>query len=300
MFAEVVRGLGKAVLLTEDDQGSTWARPSDDLQPGDYRVVLPDGRNLAIEVKNHRGLTRPLRMKAADLQGLVRYAELTRTEPRVAIYWSRPGLWFLVDPARFTVTGDKASIDMNTAMAENDMADLGDMMIGMVPPLEFRIDFEETPPYTEFDSHGRRQLSATIRGTSISAGGRRLRARAERRLAFYLLWNGRWPETEHDDFVKGRLKAIRFSFEPEEWRREQGFAILGFYSELIARSFWLRTSEEGVVTRLRAELDPASEGLVIPDDYKSKSLPLWRMRLQPRGGAPPPESKTSKAGAAKD
>jgi hypothetical protein len=53
MFGQVVRALGAVVLLTEEDQGTTWARSSDRIQPGDYRAVLADGRNLSIEVKNH-------------------------------------------------------------------------------------------------------------------------------------------------------------------------------------------------------------------------------------------------------
>lgn len=286
MFAEVVRGLGRAVLLAEEDQGSIWALASDPAQPGDYRVVLPDGRNLSIEVKNHNGLTRPFRMNAADLAAFRRHAALTKSEPRVAIYWTRTGLWFLVDPDRFTVVAGKAKIDMRTAMAENEMADLGDMMVGVVPPLEFRIDFAEVPPFTEFDADGRRLAAATIRGTSIWAGGRRLRRQADRRLAFYLMWNGPWPDTQHDEFKGRRVKAIRFLFEPEEWRREQGFAVVGFLSELIARSFWTRTSTEGSVTRLRAELDPQREGLVIPEDVRPSELGLRLIRLRPRGGEP--------------
>jgi hypothetical protein len=286
MFAEVVRGLGAAVLLSEEDQGMTWSKPSEQARPGDYRVVLPDGRNLSVEVKNHSRLAAPFRMRVADLDALRRYAGLTRSEPKVAIYWTRTGMWFLVDPDRFTVEGDGASIPMTTAMAESEMASLGDAMVGLVPPLEFRIDFEELPPFTELDDQGRREAKAVIRRTSISAGGKQLRSKTDARLAFYLIWNGRWPETQHDDFENDRLKAVRFVFEPQEWQPEQGFAIAGFLSELIARSFWLRTSDEGVVTRLRARLDPRTEGLVIPVDVKISALGLRILRLRPRGGVP--------------
>jgi len=293
MFAEVVRGLGEAVLLAEEDQGTTWARPSEPARPGDYRVVLPDGRNLSIEVKNHRGLTAPFRTRVADLNALLRYADLTKSEPRLAIYWTRTGMWFLVDPDRFTVRGDRASISMTTAMTENEMAALGDMMLGLPPPLEFRLEFEELPPFTEFDPKGKRQLTAVIRGTSISVGGRAVRSTADRRLAFYLMWNGRWPDTQHDEFEGGRLKSVRFAFEPEQWNRDQGFAIAGFLSELIASSFWLRTSTDGTITSLRAQLDPRSEGLEIPDDLKSSALGLRLLRLQPRAGTPLPSEQAN-------
>lgn len=125
------------------------------------------------------------------------------------------------------------------------------------------------------------EVTIQIGGTPISAGGRELTGAAERRLAFYLMWNGKWPETGHDDWEDGRLTHQRFRHEPEDWPRKQGFAIVGFYSELLARSFWLQTSDEGVVTKLTADLDPHRRGFVIPDDYHSDELPLWRMRLQP-------------------
>ena len=67
--------------------------------------------------------------------------------------------------------------------------------------------------------------------------------------------------------------------------------LVGFYSELLACSFWFQTSDEGVVTRLTADLDPHHRGFLIPDDYQSDELPLWRVQLQPRSrhhGAEPP------------
>lgn len=291
MFGQVVRALGAVVLLTEEDQGTTWARRSDRVHPGDYRAVLADGRNLSIEVKNHPvpGVDRPFKMPKANLDGLVRYAALTRSAARVAIYWSGPSLWLLVDPEHFAIRGTKASIDMRVAMAESEMADLGDMMIGTVPPLEFAFkvhEIGERRPTGQDTAEVTIQIDATI----ISAGGRELTGAAERRLAFYLMWNGKWPETAHDDWEDGRLTRQRFRYEPEEWPREQGFAIVGFYSELLARSFWLQTSDEGVVTKLTADLDPHRQGFVIPADYHSDQLPLWRLHLQPRsrsGGASP-------------
>ena len=286
MFGQVVRALGGVVLLTEEDQGLTWARASDQVTPSDYRAVLEDGTNLSIEVKNHQiaGLGPPFRMPKANLAGLVRYAALTNSQPRVAIFWTGPGLWTLVNPEHFVTRGSKATIDMVDAMAENEMASLGDLMIGTIPPLEYILKLHEFGTRRP-TGKGTSEATIQIDGVSMSAGGRELKGAAERRLAFYLMWNGTWPETELDDSENGFLTHHRCRYEPEDWPRKQGFAMLGFYSELFARSFWLRTSEEGVVTRLAAELDPRHQGFVIPDDYHSNELPLWRMRQQPRSKA---------------
>jgi hypothetical protein len=286
MFGQVVRALGGVLMLTEEDQGTTWARASDQVTPSDYRAVLEDGTNLSIEVKNHlfQGLDRPFKMPKANLVGLTRYAALTGSQPRVAIYWTGPGLWTLIDPQHFATRGSKAAIDIQVAMAENEMASLGDMMIGTVPPLEFGLKLHEVGERRP-TGNGTAETTIQIDGVTMSAGGRELKGAAERRLAFYLMWNGKWAETELDDSEDGLLTHHRFRFEPEEWPHEQGFAILGFYSELFARSFWLQTSEEGVVTRLTADLDPRRQGFVIPDGYRSDELPLWRIELQPRSRA---------------
>lgn len=138
--------------------------------------------------------------------------------------------------------------------------------------------------------NGTAETTIQIDGTTLSAGGRELKGAAERRLAFYLMWNGKWPETEHDDseeLTDGLLTHHRFRYEPEEWPHEQGLAIVGFYSELFARSFWLQTSDEGVVTTLTADLDPRRQGFVIPDDYQSDELPLWRMLFASAAAALP-------------
>jgi hypothetical protein len=218
MFGQVVRALGAVVLLTEEDQGTTWARSSDRIHPGDYRAALEDGRNLSIEVKNHpvQGVDRPFKMPKANLAGLVRYAALTGSTPRVAIFWSGPGLWLLVDPEHFIISGSKATLDLRVAMAESEMADLGDMMIGTVPPLELDLAVHEVGDRRP-TGNGTAETTLQIDGISFSAGGRELKGAAERRLAFYLMWNGKWPETEHDDSEDGRLTHHRLRYEPEEW-----------------------------------------------------------------------------------
>lgn len=281
MFGQVVRALGAVSLLTEEDQGATWARASDDVRPADYRAVLADGRNLSIEVKNHPlDYHHPFKMSKVNLAGLVRYAELTGSTPRVAIYWSGPGLWFLVDPAHFTPVGSKAAIDMVTAMKENTMSELGDMMVGTVPPLEFALAVHEVGRRKK-TSDTTAEATIQIDGVTISAGGHELKGALERRLAFYLMWHGKWRETEHDESEAGRLTEIRFRHEPEEWPKKQGFAIVGFYSELLARSFWLQTSKDGNIDKLTADLDPGGHGFVIPDDYESTELRLWRFQIRP-------------------
>jgi len=59
---------------------------------------------------------------------------------------------------------------MRVAMAESEMADLGDLMIGTVPPLEFDLKVHEVG---ERRPTGENTAETTIQieGTTISAGG---------------------------------------------------------------------------------------------------------------------------------
>ena len=283
MFAEIVLALGKARLLKEDDQGATWVEPAADVRPADYRIVLRDGQTLLVEVKNC-GESNPLRwfgMPLRNLDGLQRYADLVGGRPVVAIFWAAPGIWTLVGLERFERTATRARIRLPEAMHGNEMAILGDRMVGTVPPLEFRIDFEEVGPRAASEDRESYQVTLKVTGVRLSAGGRPLTKKAERRLLFYLVMNGPWPEREHYEEDEGKARHVRFVFEPEEWSRQQGFALLGWYSELFTRAYWQRTSNDGEVSSLRARLDPQAEGFVIPPGYKSDALPLWRFRLEP-------------------
>jgi hypothetical protein len=141
------------------------------------------------------------------------------------------------------------------------------LVAGAVLPLKFSLEFEE---YRRPSPTSTRRVGESSLRPSKACRSRRaanpLDSLADQRLASYVFWNGTWRETQHDDFEDGRLKRIRFRCEPEECATGNASRSWGFRSALIWRSFWLRTSDEGPATQLGAELDPASEGLLIPEN----------------------------------
>jgi hypothetical protein len=284
MFAEIVRGLGRCRFLKEDDQGTMWADPRDELRQADYRIVLLDGQNLLIEVKNHapNDPRTPFTVRLRDLEGFKRYAELAGGRPLYAVFWVRWGSWTLVDPSWFEPSGTRARLSFESAMMGNEFALLGDVTLATVPPIELVIDVDQVGRRRQLKDRSGYRATIQAREITLFAGGHRLDRPDERRLAFYLALNGKWPEREQHEEVGGRLRRLRFVHEPEEWPREQGFAFLGPYSEILSRAYWLRTTEDGEITRLRAALDPSSEGLIVPEGYRSDALPLWRFVLQPQ------------------
>lgn len=261
-----------------------WADPAEGLRQADYRIVLLDGTTLLVEVKNHAPTDprKPFSVRVRDLEGLQHYAALAGGRPMYAIYWVPLGMWALVDPDRFEQSGVRAVLSLSAAMTGNELALLGDVTLATVPPLELVIDVDQVGRRRQLKD--RAGYRATFRTNELTffAGGRRVERADERRLAFYLTLNGTWPEREAHEEVDGRLRRLRFVHEPEEWSREQGFAFLGPYSQILARSYWLRTSEDGEITKLRTMLDPTSAGLIVPEDYKSDALRLWRFVLQPQ------------------
>lgn len=69
----------------------------------------------------------------------------------------------------------------------------------------------------------------------------------------------------------------------------QGFEFVGTLSSLFSSWYLSSTSDADRVTRLGITVTGGSLGSLIPDDYHSDTLPLWRMRQVPeprRSGAP--------------
>ena len=62
MFAFVAASLEKCLMIREEDVGDIYAMTA--VQPPDYRIVLLDGTELLIEVKNCHHLKKPLRLKS--------------------------------------------------------------------------------------------------------------------------------------------------------------------------------------------------------------------------------------------
>jgi hypothetical protein len=281
MFGEVLRALGHCALIKEEDQGSAWS--SGGVVLPDYRIVLPEGENLVIEVKNHHApIQRPFRMAYSRLEALQRYAGLVKARPMFAVFFSRMGHWTLVDPSRFTKVGNRAVLEFAEALIENEMALVGDLTIGTRPPLvlSLRID-QETSEFAR-NEDGTRSGVVTIRGVEVRSGEEMLVDPDDQALAMYLMMFGRWEERMDSIFNGDRLVSVDFFHEPVEWDERQCFAFVGSLSEFYSREFFLQTMPDGTIQRLAAELDSGESGFRLAQRHPSGRLPLWRFKLQPR------------------
>lgn len=280
MFEGMVASLGKVRLLKQEDSGECYFE-GDAIQMPDFRVVTDSGVVLLIETKSHYQ-SNPMaefRLRTADFEALRRYAAMFRTPLRFAIYWAHWNQWTLNRPESFSNTNKHSTISFQTAMKRNEMADLGDYTIATRFPLSLTMVADLDQPRS-IDAKG----AATMRAcrSEVSCAGEPINDKVGRNIALYLMMYGKWEyaggEVKLDE--SGLPVAVVHSVAPSEIANpHERFEMIGSLSSLYSRLYNSLTLEDGLVTKLRVK-DPTSLAPVIPRDWNSQVLPLWRFVLQ--------------------
>ena len=280
MFAYVAASLGRCAAIKQEDSGEIFTSDPAVRVP-DYRLVLRDGKQLLVEVKNCHKIDPCYRysIKASYIGDLKLYADLFQIELRLALYWSRWNQWVLISPEDMELDGAKYFITFVDACKRNQMSSLGDKMVGTTPPLGFRLLTDSTKP-RQIDKTG--HVAFTIGGVELCCAGRVILEKAERNIAFYLILYGNWPASEPVAQIENdELIAMDYIARPVEETPGQGFEIVGSLSGMISRHYNNLTAPTGHIDRLTPAVDPATLGISLPDNYKGRHLPLWRLVLQP-------------------
>lgn len=146
MFEALLVSLGEYRLLKPEDNGRAF--PVDRFAASDFRVVLNDGAQWLIEVKNvyeAEPFAQTRKLLDRDYLGrLSAYAKATGGELKLAIFWARWSLWTLVSPDRLVDGNGDLTLDMMTAMKVNELGQLGDRSIGTRAPLRLRLTADQT------------------------------------------------------------------------------------------------------------------------------------------------------------
>ncbi len=149
MFGHVAASLGQCVAIKQEDSGEVYVTDAD-VQPPDYRVVLNDGDEFFVEVKNcHK--TDPsykYSIKKSYLNALQKYAKLFNKHVKIAIYWSKWNVWTLISSDILESDGSRYTTTFLQAMKKNEMGTIGDIIIGTIPPLTLRFLTDPTKPRT--------------------------------------------------------------------------------------------------------------------------------------------------------
>ena len=281
MFAFIAASLGKCLMIREEDVGDIYATTA--VQPPDYRIVLLDGTELLIEVKNCHHLKKPLRLKSDYVARLENYGRVLNRPVKLAIYWSRWCVWTMVPLEALRVAGAGSTLSFPDAMMTNEMAVLGDHMIGTTPPLAVRFLADPTKPRKATPRQER--VAFTIGGVEFFCAGRRVEDKLEKAIVNHFMLFGKWPQTTNTEIQGGELLWIEFIAEPPEIDTVQRFRIVGEASSMIARHFDFRTvSMSWQIKRLHPLDDPSKFGISIPHDYEGRDVPLWRFVVHPGNG----------------
>jgi hypothetical protein len=301
-FEAVVVALGAVRLIKTEDSGLFYFDDgSGELQPPDFRIVLNEGTHLLVEVKNvaPTGTGLEAKVRAKDMASTQAYAQATGGRLLYALFWSRMGMWTLVDPSVFSLTGSQQRLSIQDAMKANEMHLLGDGMLATEPPLTFSAIMDRGKErVVEQLPDGEETRAFTIGGVELLSAGRVITDPDEQKLAWFLMLHGGWPQTEEPRFDdQGRLVRLDYISAPEtpdegaaRQIEEQGFAFFGTLSTLYTLRFLdATTTEEGDIRALREEPEPALLAQLVPDDYWGRPdhvLRIWRFRLYPAETAP--------------
>jgi hypothetical protein len=293
LFGLIAADLGGCKLVKQEDAGVLFYE--EEVKLPDWRLTLLSDKNILVEVKaeddNH---PRVSKLRLTEVARLKSYAELNDCPLYVAVQWVAMSLWTLVPIDDYVRVGDHFEIDLETALKRNHMCSLlNDRMLGLTPPLEFRLTMQEVPDEDgatdnecEPEEDRTRELSLVTTGVHMFAGGHEMVGKSETTLVWFLLQHARWPCEEKMEDAGDGVWEMAFTMAPNESHAEQGFDIIGGLSELYTRMFYSgTTSLEEETTKLSIDVEPGTLPRLVPTDLKSDRLPLWHLRIDPSAPA---------------
>lgn len=293
LFGLIAADLGGCRLVKQEDAGVLFYE--DEVKLPDWRLTLLSDENILVEVKaeddNH---PRVSKLRLAEVARLKSYAELNDCALYIAVHWVAMSTWTLVPIEDYVRVGDHFEIDLEIAFKRNHMCSLlNDRMLGLKPPLEFRLTMKEVPDEDgatevqgEPEEDGTRKLSLVTTGVRMFAGDEEMVDESETALIWFLIQHARWPcEEKMDEYGDGAWEMV-FTMAPDESHAEQGFNIIGGLSELYTRMFYSgTTSLENETTKLSIDIEPGTLPRLVPTDLKSDRLPLWHLHINPSASA---------------
>lgn len=279
MFEALVVSLGEVQLIKPEDTGHVIT--SEKMQPPDFRIVLKDGTNWLVEVKNvyERNAFRQRRsiLTRDYRESLDRYAAATGGTLKLAVFWARWSIWTLVDPEKFAPGGSKLTLDMLEAVKGNELASLGDQTLGMRAPLLLRLimDPERTDPVGPDGS-----VRLTIGKVQMFSGGFELSNQSDQQIALAVMQFSDWKIGEPRAEIDGdRLIAIEFECAPCELSN-QGYDTIGSLSRMFARYYANQTMKDGKVVRIAAPALTEWFCALRQEDGDGR-MPIWRFIQEP-------------------
>jgi hypothetical protein len=291
LFGLIAADLNGCLLVKQEDTGVLFY--ADDVKLPDWRLTLTSGESILVEVKSvDDSVPRVAKFRLAEIRRLKRYAALSDLKLFIAVNWVSLNQWSLVPVEELAVVDSHYEISLIEALKQDHMGSLlNDQMLGLVPPLEFRMTLEESretdrqvSPDGDAESVSSK-LSLTVKSVQTFGGGQEMLDEQEQSLVWFLVLHASWPIEETMSELGNGIWEMKFVMTPDELIEGQRFAIIGRLSELYTRMFVSSTTstDENATTQLTIDIEPGTLPRLVPTTFKSKRLPLWRFRVSPAG-----------------
>ena len=283
LFEAMIANFGAFQAFKKEDCGEAYS-PDVSLLVPDFRVVLRDGSQMLIEVKNfHQGdrPQKPFTLSSQYLLGLSHYSEVMGCELKIAIYWSNWNAWTLVPPSAFQRRRKNMVVSLEDAMMANELGSIGDLMVGIKFPLCLRLLADKEKERTVDNDNLAR---FTITEVEFYCGDQQITDPAERDMAWFFMLYGDWsPEGPVALISQGHIDAVDYRFIPPE-DHHQGFEVIGHLSSMFSQFYRHRTGDQEGIGRLQIDnTRPEPFVRLIADGYgyESDTFPMWRFTLRP-------------------
>lgn len=284
LFETTVLTLGRYRMLKIEDIGRVHSAAK--LRAPDFRVVLEDGTQWLVEVKNVR-CKEPLKqrtsMTAAYLGSLRSYADMVGAPLKIALYWSLWNIWTIISPEPFLRPNGGLRISMTDAITANEFGKLGETMIATRPPIRLVLDPDISKPRLLGPGD---EAKFTVGAARLFSGDTELTDRRDLKLAEVLFLYGDWLVA--GPFARmegGELAGVEYVAEPQELTEDQDFQGIGWASRIFSRFYATRTIDGDQVIQLHGEAAPDWFEPLGSWDFKTSNLPLLLGHIQPNDGS---------------
>lgn len=277
LFEAMVLTLGKFRLFKAEDNGSVHATTK--LRAPDFRVVLENGEQRLIEVKNayrEAPLEQEIILKPAYYRSIQDYAEAVGAPLWLAIYWARWNIWTVVAPEPFCSPDGSVVIRLIDAVVVDQLAQLGDVLIATRPPLRIVRDISPQP-------HKGQTLDKLpfVSPARFFSGNVELFHPRDRKLAEILCLYGQWPAVGPEPILnRTDLIGAQFVFAPEE-PSGQDFDSVGPASRIFSKFYATETVEGDRIIQLLGQPQPDWFASLNDWPFAESRLPLWLLRSRP-------------------
>ncbi|MCL2090161.1 MAG: hypothetical protein FWH11_02855 [Micrococcales bacterium] len=285
LFASMVVALDGCTMMTQVDLGEIFA-DGDPVKAPDFFLHLRDGRRILVDVKSlPKSIKDPVKFTKSEVARLRRFGELYGAEVHLALYFSSMSMWLLISIDDLSPgPGGGLRITMEKALMRNDMAAISDWTIGVEPPLELVLHPDPSSE-NRITEDGRAEFR--VGSVEVRAGGRRVYTKEDQQIVWFLMMYGKWSQSEHLRIEGSKLVSLTWRAEPEERENlDQRFELVGSLASMYTQFFEIGTRGDAGIIGLDLPTEPGAMISLIPHDYHSDDLPLWRFRIAPRTDLP--------------